>query len=153
MGLLDRMFENKRPCLTYINTRCAIVANTPPSPPPPPPPPPNLVHMMQQPGQHYNSDVIMSSMASTVAGLSSICSTVSSGADQWKHQSSASLTFVRGIHRWLVDSPHKETVVFPFGDVIITSTVGSRSFTAMPILAARCKLGAISSGQEQTTNQ
>ena len=28
-------------------------------------------------------------------------------ADQRKHQSSASLTFVRGIHRWPVDSPYK----------------------------------------------
>ena len=30
-----------------------------------------------------------------------------SGTDQRKHQSSASLAFVRGIHRWPVDSPHK----------------------------------------------
>ena len=33
-----------------------------------------------------------------------------SSADQRKHQSSASLTFVRGIHRWSVDSPHKRSV-------------------------------------------
>ena len=30
-----------------------------------------------------------------------------SGADQRKHQSSASLVFVRGIHRWPVNCPHK----------------------------------------------
>ena len=29
------------------------------------------------------------------------------GADQRKHQSSASLAFVRGVHRWPVNSPHK----------------------------------------------
>ena len=34
-------------------------------------------------------------------------STVYSDADQWKHQSSASLAFVRGIHRGPVISPHK----------------------------------------------
>ena len=33
--------------------------------------------------------------------------TVNSVVDQKKHQSSASLAFVRGIHRWLVNSPHK----------------------------------------------
>ena len=48
---------------------------------------------------HYN-DVIISVLASLVTGLSSIYSTVCSGADQRKHQSSASLVLVRGIHRW-----------------------------------------------------
>ena len=39
-----------------------------------------------------------------------------------KHQSSASLAFVRGIHRWPVNSPHKGPVtreMFPFDDVIM----------------------------------
>ena len=43
-------------------------------------------------------------------------------ADQRKHQSSASLAFVRGIHRWPVNSPHKWPVtrkMFPFDDVIV----------------------------------
>ena len=38
-----------------------------------------------------------------------------------KRQSSASLAFVRGIHRWPVNSPHKGPVtrkMFPFDDVI-----------------------------------
>ena len=51
-----------------------------------------------------------------------VCSTVCSGADQRKHQSSASLAFVGGIHRWLVDSPHKGPVTqktCPFDDVIM----------------------------------
>ena len=49
-------------------------------------------------------------------------STVCSGANQRKHQSPASLAFVRGIHRWLMNSPHKMTVtrkMFPFDDVIM----------------------------------
>ena len=47
---------------------------------------------------HYN-DVIMSAMASQNTGVSIVCSTVCSGADQRKHLSSVSLAFVRGIHR------------------------------------------------------
>ena len=51
-----------------------------------------------------------------------VYSTVYSGTDQRKHQSSASLAFVRGIHRWPVNSPHKWPVtrkMFPFDDVIM----------------------------------
>ena len=43
-------------------------------------------------------------------------------ADQGKHQSSASLAFVWGIHRWPVNSPHKEPVtrkMFPSDDYIM----------------------------------
>ena len=70
---------------------------------------------------HY-SDGIMSPRASQIAGVSMAYSTVSSGADQRKHQSSASLAFVRGIRRWPVNSPHKRSVtrkMFPFGDAIM----------------------------------
>ena len=55
---------------------------------------------------HYN-DVIMGTMASQITSRTIVYSSVYSGADQRKHQSSASLTFVRGIHRWLMNSPHK----------------------------------------------
>ena len=54
---------------------------------------------------HY-SDGIMGVMASQFTALM-VCSTICSGADQRKHQSSVSLAFVRGIHRWPVNSPHK----------------------------------------------
>ena len=47
---------------------------------------------------HY-TDVIMSTVASQITGVSIAYSNVGSGADQRKHQSSASLAFVRGIHR------------------------------------------------------
>ena len=70
---------------------------------------------------HYNG-IIMSAMASRITSLAIVYLSACSGADQRKHQSSASLAFVRGIHRWPVNSPHKGPVtrkVFPFDDVII----------------------------------
>ena len=60
----------------------------------------------------YYSDVIMDAMASQITSLAIVCSTVYSGIDQRKHQSSASLAFVRGIHRWPVNSPHKGRVTW-----------------------------------------
>ena len=49
-------------------------------------------------------------------------SAVYSGADEKRYQSSVSLAFVRGIHRWPVNSPHRGPVTrktFPFDDVIM----------------------------------
>ena len=60
--------------------------------------------------------------ASQITDVLIACPTVCSGAKQRKHQSSTSLAFVRGIHRWPVDSPHKGPVtrkMFPFDDVIM----------------------------------
>ena len=54
-----------------------------------------------------------------------------SGADQRKYQSSTSLAFVRGIHRWPVNSPHKGPVtrkMFPFDDVIMNAERVSMSW-------------------------
>ena len=70
---------------------------------------------------HYD-DVIMGAIASQITSLTIVYSTVYSGADQSKHQSSASLAFVWGIHRGPVNSPHKWPVtqkMFPFDDVIM----------------------------------
>ena len=47
---------------------------------------------------HY-ADVIMTTMESQITSLTVVYSTVYSDADQRKHQSSASLAFVWGIHR------------------------------------------------------
>ena len=55
----------------------------------------------------YYGDVIMTAMASQLASVLIVYTTVCLGADQRKHQSSASLAFVRRIHRWPVNSPHK----------------------------------------------
>ena len=43
----------------------------------------------------------MVSMASQITSLTTVYSTVYSGADQRKHQSSVSLAFVRIVHRWI----------------------------------------------------
>ena len=71
---------------------------------------------------HYD-DVIMRATASQVTSLTIVCSTVYLDTNHKKHQSSASLAFVRGIHRKLpVNSPHKWPVtrkMFPFDDVIM----------------------------------
>ena len=45
----------------------------------------------------------MGAVASQITSLTIAYSTVYSGADQIKHQSSASLALVRGIHRWPVN--------------------------------------------------
>ena len=72
---------------------------------------------------HYN-DVIMGAIASKITSLTIAFSNVYSDADQRKHQSSASLAFVQGIHRGPVNSQHKVPVtrkMFPFDDVIMQS--------------------------------
>ena len=70
----------------------------------------------------HHSDVIMSSMATQITGVSMVYSTHYSDADPRKHQSSASLAFVRGIHRWPVNSLHKGPVmwkIFSLDEVIM----------------------------------
>ena len=85
---------------------------------------------------HYNY-VIMGAIGSQITSLTIVYLIVYSDADQRKHQSSASLAFVRGIHRGPVNSPHKWPVtrkMFPFDDAIMTryhhtkTIYGSKSF-------------------------
>ena len=77
---------------------------------------PALMFSLQLPRticQHYN-DAIVDVMAAQITSLTIIYSTVYSGTDQRKHQSSASLVFER------VNSPQKWPVtrkMFPFDDV------------------------------------
>ena len=64
----------------------------------------------------------MGAMMFQIPSLTSVYSTVYSGADQRKYQSSASLAFVRDNHRWPMNSPHKGPVtreMFPFDDVTV----------------------------------
>ena len=71
--------------------------------------------------KHYN-DVIMGTITSRITGVSIVYSTACSAADERKHESSAALAFVRGIHRWPVNSPHNWPVtrkMVPFDDVIM----------------------------------
>ena len=68
----------------------------------------------------------MGTISSQITSLTIVCSTVYSDADQRKHQRSASLTFVRGIRRGPVHSPHKWLVrreMFPFDDVTMELAV------------------------------
>ena len=70
---------------------------------------------------HYG-DVIMDAIAFQITSLTIVYSTVYSDVDQRKHESSASLAFVRGIHRRPVNSSHKRPVtrkMFQFDDVIM----------------------------------
>ena len=66
---------------------------------------PNLVtHVRINKPPHYYRDVIMRAIVSQITGVSIVCTTICSGANQRKHQRSASLVFVRGIQRWPVNS-------------------------------------------------
>ena len=71
----------------------------------------------------HHSDVIMGVMASQITGVMIVYLNIYSGADQRKHQSSAPQAFVRVIHRWPENSPHKGGLVTrkmsPFDDVIM----------------------------------
>ena len=70
---------------------------------------------------HYN-DVIKGAMASQITNRAIVYSTVHTGAYPRKHQSSASLAFVRGLPRGPVNSPHKWPVtrkMIQFDDVIM----------------------------------
>ena len=86
----------------------------------------------------------MRAMASQITRLSVVYSTVYSGADQQKCQSSTSLAFVRGIRRWPVNSPHKRPVtrkMFPFDDVIMC--LESESYLEQQALASVAELGKV----------
>ena len=72
----------------------------------------------------------MGGIASQITSLTIVYSIVYLDADQRKHQSSASLAFVWGIHRGPVNSPHKWPVtrkMFPFDDVIMGDANSLRS--------------------------
>ena len=76
---------------------------------------------------HYG-DVLIGAMASQMTRLTIVYSIFFPGADQRKHQCSTSLAFVRGIHRWSVNSPHKGLLtrkMFPFDDVIMVRSIKS----------------------------
>ena len=95
----------------------------------------SFIHDMMTTWPTYNThyiDVIMTTMASQITSLTVVYSNVYSDADQRKHQSSASLAFVRGIHRGPVNSPHKGPVtrqMFPFDDVIMEKLAWSTDQT------------------------
>ena len=79
----------------------------------------------------------MGAIASQITSASIVCW----GADHRKHQSSASLAFMRGIHRWPVDSSHKGPVtrkLFPCDDF----------FMVHEFLTSSASLNTVRRGQE-----
>ena len=88
-------------------------------------------------GLHY-CDVIMGAIESQITSLMIVYSIVYSDADQRKHQSSASLAFVWGIHRGPVNSPHQWPVtrkMFPFDDVIMNGLTMYSTFSPHTIFS------------------
>ena len=97
---------------------------------------------------HY-TDAIMGAIASQITSFTIVYSTVYSDADQRKHQSSASLAFVQGIHRGPVNSPHKWLVtrkMFPYDDVIMDQT--TRKHTNHILYIAFCAINHITAWEE-----
>ena len=80
---------------------------------------------------HYDG-VIMGATASQITSLTIVYSIVYSDADQRKHQSSASLAFVWGIHRGPVNSPHKWPVTRKRFRLMTSSWCG-RSWDPTPL--------------------
>ena len=82
---------------------------------------------------HY-SDFIMGAMVSRITSLTIVYSTVYSGANERKHQSSASLAIVRGVHRWPDKGPVTRKM-FPFDDVIMSFIFVATSTKSALIMA------------------
>ena len=88
---------------------------------------------------HY-SDVITTTMASQFTNLTVVYSIVDSGVDQRKHQSSASQAFVRGIHRWAVNSPHRGPVTRKMFDDVIMNNVIFKFILGINVLSTSCEM-------------
>ena len=87
---------------------------------------------------HYN-DVIMGAIASQITSLTIVYSTIYSDTDQRKHQGSALLAFVWGIHRGPVNSPHKWPVTQKYFHLMTSSYAYFRCRTTR-IYGMRCAL-------------
>ena len=85
----------------------------------------------------------MGALSSLITSLTVIYSTVYSGADQRKHQSSASVAFVRRIRRWPMNSQYdgkwpETRKMFSFDDVIMIKLHLKLSSVVLPSL---CPVG------------
>ena len=75
----------------------------------------------------------MNAMWHKIPSLSTACLTTYEGPTSKKHQSPRYWPFVRVIHRWPVNSPHKGPVTrkkLPFYDVIMLSAAWTRAITS-----------------------
>ena len=94
----------------------------------------------------------MTTLASEITSLTVVYSIVYSGVNQRKHQSSASLAFVREIHQGPVNFPHKWPVtrkMFPFDDVIMGNRV---SHVPVKQHKPTCKKSVVTKPQPTITN-
>ena len=90
--------------------------------------------------QYHYSGVIMSTMASQITSLTIVYSTVYSGADHRKHQSSALMAFVRGNHRWLAqEASNAENVSIWWRHHVVAT-----AYLAYPTVNLLFELSAIS---------
>ena len=88
----------------------------------------------------------MGTIASRITSLTVVYSTVYSDTDQRKHQSSASLAFLWGIHRGPVNSPHKWPVtrkMFPFDDFIMNDIIRHHAAWSTLVQVMACCLFSI----------
>ena len=107
---------------------------------------------LQGPFQHY-CDVIMGAMAFQITSLTTVYSPVYSGADQIRYQSSASLAFVRGIHRWPVNSSHKWPVTRNFFHLMTSPWRPIFVVCGFPLEIKRISTGSIGSGSTKRLNK
>ena len=101
---------------------------------------------------HY-SNVIMDVMVSQITSLTIVYSTVYSGADHGKYQSSTPLAFVRGIHWSQGNSPHKRPVTRKCFHLMMSScvmrfrripwTMGSFYYSGVPDSQTRLTIYAV----------
>ena len=108
-----------------------------------------LWRMVEKWAMHHNSDVIMNAMVSQVTSLTVVYSTAYLGADQRKHQSFASLAFVRGIHRWPVNSPHKRPLTRKCFHLMTSSCASS--YTINLILRSQVTHGFVQHSNDHMT--
>ena len=81
----------------------------------------DFVYALYEIATPWPTEMLLNTHTSQITSLTIVYSRVYWGADK-KHQSSGSLAFVRGSHRWPVNSPRKRPVtrkMFPFDDVIM----------------------------------
>ena len=77
--------------------------------------------------KHYTG-VIMTDMESEITGVSIVCSVVWSCADRRNYQSSATLAFVRGVHKSPVNSLHKRLVTHIIAADILVLNLSCNDF-------------------------
>ena len=84
----------------------------------------------------------MIAMASQITGISTVCSTVCSGESQRKHQSSATLAFVGGIHRWTGGFPSQRAsnAENVSNLVILTHAIGNVTHSGQAAIAGAITL-------------